>query len=132
MKDNIDSLLGSKAYLNAVDPVTAGLETVTSVANLGSSGIKAVTKPDMGKYVAQRCGRKSFGYLFNKKKRNEFKECAQKATDDWNKQYNTTTTTITQGDTTKSLGGDSKTNTILMVGFGVIALGLLSYIALKK
>jgi hypothetical protein len=134
MKD-IDNVLGAK-YLNAVDPLTAGLESVGKVADLGGKVVTSVTKPDLGKFVAQRCGRKTFGYAFSKSKRDDFKKCAQNATDDWNKQYNTTATTIMSGgtDTTKSLGNDqalSNTNKIL-IGLGIVVVGLVAYMVYKK
>jgi len=134
MKD-IDNVLGTK-YLNAVDPVTAGLEAVGKVADLEGKVVTSVTKPDLGKFVAQRCGRKTFGYTFSKSKRDDFKKCAQNATDDWNKQYNTTATTIMSGgtDTTKSLANDqalSNTNKIL-IGLGIVVVGLVAYMAYKK
>lgn len=129
MKD-IDSVLGSKKYLNAVDPVSAVAEAVGKTAD-------SFKKPDIGKYVAQRCGRKGFGYIFNKSKRDEFAKCSKEATDDYNKQYNTTATTITSGtgtqDSTKSLMEQQTSNTNkILIGLGIVVVGFLGYIAIKK
>jgi hypothetical protein len=134
MKD-IDNVLGTK-YLNAVDPVTAGLEAVGKVADLEGKVVTSVTKPDLGKFVAQRCGRKTFGYTFSKSKRDDFKKCAQNATDDWNKQYNPTST-ITNltnaGDTNKSLSEQQSSNTNkILIGLGIVVVGLVAYMAYKK
>lgn len=133
MKD-IDKVLGAK-YLNAVDPLTAGLETVGKVADLEGKVVTSVTRADLGKLIAQRCGRKGVGYVFSKSKRDEFSKCSQQVTDDWNKQYNTTATTITSGgtDTTKSLMEQQSSNTNkILIGLGIVVIGFLGYMAIKK
>jgi ribosomal protein L7Ae-like RNA K-turn-binding protein len=134
MKD-IDNILGGK-YLNAVDPLTAGLESVGKIAEAGGKVAQSMEKPDLGKLVAQRCGRKGVGYVFSKNKREAFDKCAQKVTDDWNKQYNTTATTIMSGgdsEATKSLMQQQSANTNkILIGLGIVVIGLVGYIAIKK
>lgn len=127
MKD-IDKVLGSKFYNASADPVSAVAEAVGKTAD-------SFKKPDLGKLIAQKCGRKGLGYVFNKSKRDEFKKCADEATTDWNKQYNTTATTITSGgtDTTKSLMEQQSSNTNkILIGLGIVVIGFLGYIAIKK
>lgn len=125
MKD-IDKVLGAK-YLNAVDPVSAVAEAVGKTAD-------SLKKPDLGKLIAQKCGRKGLGYVFNKSKRDAFKKCADEATNDWNKQYNTTATTIVSGeDVNKSLNEQQASNTNkILIGLGIVVVGFLGYIAIKK
>ena len=133
MKD-IDKVLGAK-YLNAVDPITAAIETAGKTTEAIGKVSQSVEKPDVGKLIAQRCGRKGLGYVFNKSKRDEFSKCSQKVTDDWNKQYNTTATTITSGgtDTTKSLMEQQSSNTNkILIGLGIVVIGFLGYMAIKK
>ena len=125
MKD-IDKVLGAK-YLNAVDPVSAVAEAVGKTAD-------SFKKPDLGKLIAQKCGRKGLGFVFNKSKRDAFKKCADETTNDWNKQYNTTATTILSGeDVTKSLNEQQASNTNkILIGLGIVVVGFLGYIAIKK
>lgn len=125
MKD-IDKVLGAK-YLNAVDPVSAVAEAVGKTAD-------SLKKPDLGKLIAQKCGRKGLGFVFNKSKRDAFKKCADEATKDWNKQYNTTATTIVSGeDVNKSLNEQQASNTNkILIGLGIVVVGFLGYIAIKK
>lgn len=125
MKD-IDKVLGAK-YLNAVDPVSAVAEAVGKTAD-------SLKKPDLGKLIAQKCGRKGLGFVFNKSKRDAFKKCADEATNDWNKQYNTTATTIVSGeDVNKSLNEQQASNTNkILIGLGIVVVGFLGYIAIKK
>lgn len=125
MKD-IDKVLGAK-YLNAVDPVSAVAEAVGKTAD-------SLKKPDLGKLIAQKCGRKGLGFVFNKSKRDAFKKCADEATNDWNKQYNTTATTIVSGeDVNKSLNEQQASNTNkILIGLGIVVVGLVGYIAIKK
>ena len=128
--EDIDNVLGSKKYFNAsADPVSAVAEAVGKTAD-------SFKKPDIGKFVAQRCGRKGFGFVFNKSKREAFDKCSKEATDDFNKQYNPTSTIITTangGDVNKSLNDQqsSSTNKIL-IGLGIVVVGLVAYIAIKK
>ena len=127
--EDIDNILGSKKYFNAsADPVSAVAEAVGKTAD-------SFKKPDIGKFVAQRCGRKGFGFVFNKKKRDAFEKCSKEATDDFNKQYTTTATTITSGgtDVNKSLTEQQLSNTNkILIGLGVVVVGLVAYIAFKK
>jgi hypothetical protein len=125
MKD-IDKVLGAK-YLNAVDPVSAVAEAVGKTAD-------SFKKPDLGKLIAQKCGRKGLGFVFNKSKRDTFKKCSDEATNDWNKQYNTTATTILSGeDVNKSLNEQQSSNTNkILIGLGIVVVGFLGYIAIKK
>jgi len=129
MKD-IDNILGSKKYFNAsADPVSAVAEAVGKSAD-------AFKKPDIGKFVAQRCGRKGVGFVLNKSKKKAFAKCSKEATDDFNKQYNpiiTTITTANGGDVNKSVTDQqsSGTNKIL-IGLGVVVIGLVTYIGIKK
>lgn len=133
--NDIDNILGGK-YLNAVDPLTAGLETVGKIADVQGKIVTSVTRADLGKLIAQRCGRKGVGYVFSKNKRDAFSECSQQVTDDWNKQYNTTATTIVSGgdsEATKSLMEQQSKNTNkILIGLGIIVVGLVGYIAIKK
>jgi len=129
MKD-IDNVLGGKRYFNAsADPVSAVAEAVGKTAD-------SFKKPDLGKLIAQKCGRKGFGYVFNKSKRDAFKKCADETTNDWNKQYNTTATTILSGgdsEATKSLMQQQSANTNkILIGLGIVVIGLVGYIAIKK
>jgi hypothetical protein len=127
--EDIDNVLGSKKYFNAsADPVSAVAEAVGKSAD-------AFKKPDIGKFVAQRCGRKGVGYVFSKNKRDIFEKCSKEATDDFNKQYTTTATTITNGgtDVNKSLTEQQLSNTNkILIGLGVVVVGLVAYIAIKK
>jgi hypothetical protein len=132
MRD-LDYILSGKKYLNAVDPVTATIESVGKVAEAGGKVAQSVEKPELGKLIAQRCGRKGFGYVFSKRKRDEFGKCADKVTENWNKQYQTPTTQTTSEDTTKSLiEQTSKTNKILLAVVGLGVLGLFGYLVVKK
>jgi hypothetical protein len=129
MRD-IDNILGGKKYFNAsADPVSAVAEAVGKTAD-------SFKKPDLGKLIAQKCGRKGIGYVFNKSKRDEFKKCSDQATTDWNKQYNTTATTIVSGvdsEATKSLMEQQSANTNkILIGLGIVVIGLVGYIAIKK
>jgi|688.fasta_scaffold115842_3 hypothetical protein len=127
--EDIDNVLGSKKYFNAsADPVSAVAEAVGKSAD-------AFKKPDIGKFVAQRCGRKGLGFVFNKSKRDAFEKCSKEATDDFNKQYTTTATTISSGgtDVNKSLTEQQLSNTNkILIGLGVVVVGLVTYIAIKK
>ncbi len=129
MKD-IDNVLGTK-YFNVIDPNTIAL----GVKGLGDVS-QALKRPDLGKLIAQRCGRKGYGYVFSKAKRDKYAECSQKVTDDWNKQYNTTATTIVSGgdsEATKSLMEQQTANTNkILIGLGIVVIGLVGYIAIKK
>jgi hypothetical protein len=129
MKD-LDNVLGGK-YFNVVDPNTIAL----AVKGVGDVS-QAVKRPDLGKLISQRCGRKGLGYVFSRKKKNDFSKCSQQVTDDWNKQYNTTTTTIVSGgdsEATKSLMQQQSSNTNkILIGLGIVVIGLVSYIAFKK
>jgi|LakMenEpi03Aug12_release.lakeMendotaPanAssembly.Ray.scaffolds.fasta_scaffold267941_4 hypothetical protein len=129
MRD-IDNILGGK-YLNVVDPNTIAL----AVKGVGDVS-QALKRPDLGKLIAQRCGRKGVGYVFSRKKKNDFSKCSQNVTNDWNKQYNTTATTIGSGDdseATKSLMEQQSKNTNkILIGLGIIVVGLVGYIAIKK
>jgi hypothetical protein len=132
MRD-IDYILGSKKYLNAVDPVTATIESVGKVAEAGGKVAQSIQKPDLGKLIAQRCGRKGFGYVFSKRKREEFGKCADSVTANWNKQYDVQIQQNASQDATKSLiEQTSKTNTILLGTIGIGVLGLLGYLVVKK
>jgi hypothetical protein len=130
MKD-LDNVLGGK-YLNAsADPVSAVAEALGKTAD-------SFKKPDIGKFVAQKCGRKGIGFVFNKSKRDAFDKCLKEATDDFNKQYTPIATTITStngGDSeaTKSLIEQQSSNTNkILIGLGIIVIGLVGYIAIKK
>jgi hypothetical protein len=127
---DIDNILGSKKYFYvSADPVSAVAEAIGKTAD-------SFKKPDLGKLIAQKCGRKGFGYVFNKSKKDEFKKCSDDATTDWNKQYNTTATTITNvgdNENTKSLMEQQSANTNkILIGLGVVVVGLIGYIAIKK
>jgi hypothetical protein len=128
MKD-IDNILGSKKYFNAsADPVSAVAEAVGKTAD-------SFKKPDIGKFVAQRCGRKGIGYVFKKSKREDFEKCSKQATEDFNKQYNPTTTTINNvgADVNKSLTDQQSSNSNkILIGFGIVVIALFGYIAIKK
>jgi len=130
MKD-IDNVLGGKYFNVSADPVTAVADALGKTA-------ESFKKPDIGKFVAQKCGRKGFGYLFNKSKRDAFEKCSKEATDDFNKQYTTTATTITstnggESEATKSLMEQQSANTNkILIGLGIIVIGLVGYIAIKK
>lgn len=125
---DIDNVLGSK-YFNVVDPNTIAL-AVKGVGDIS----QALKRPDLGKLISQRCGRKGWGYVFNRKKKDEFSKCSQNVTDDWNKQYNTNPTTILSGeDVTKSLNEQQASNTNkILIGLGIVVIGLVGYIAIKK
>ena len=129
MKD-IDNILGGKKYFSvSADPVSAVAEAVGKTAD-------SFKKPDLGKLIAQKCGRKGLGFVFNKSKRDAFKKCSDEATNDWNKQYNTTATTIVSGgdsEATKSLMEQQSSNTNkILIGLGIVVIGLIGYIAIKK
>jgi hypothetical protein len=127
MKD-LDNVLGGKYFNASADPVSAVAEAVGKSAD-------AFKKPDIGKFVAQRCGRKGVGYVFSKNKRDIFEKCSKEATNDFNKQYTTTATTITSGgtDVNKSLTEQQLSNTNkILIGLGVVVVGLVTYIAIKK
>lgn len=126
MKD-IDKVLGSKYFNASADPVSAVAEAVGKTAD-------SFKKPDLGKLIAQKCGRKGLGFVFNKSKRDAFKKCSDEATNDWNKQYNTTATTILSGeDVNKSLNEQQASNTNkILIGLGIVVVGFLGYIAIKK
>ena len=123
---DIDNVLGSK-YFNAVDTIGAVAQAVGKTAD-------ALKKPDLGKLISQKCGRKGLGFVFNKSKRDAFKKCADETTNDWNKQYNTTATTILSGeDVTKSLNEQQASNTNkILIGLGIVVVGFFGYIAIKK
>lgn len=71
-----------------------------------------------------------------KKKKKKFAKCSQKVMDDWNTQYNTTTPIITSGgfsEDAKSLSQQQSSNTNkILIGLGIVVLGLVGYISLKK
>ena len=127
---DIDNVLGSK-YFNVVDPNTIAL-AVKGVGDISQS----LKRPDLGKLISQRCGRKGWGYVFSRKKKDDFAKCSQNVTDDWNKQYNTTATIIGGGDdseATKSLMQQQSANTNkILIGLGIVVIGLVGYIAIKK
>lgn len=125
---DIDNVLGSK-YFNVVDPNTIAL-AVKGVGDIS----QALKRPDLGKLISQRCGRKGWGYVFSRKKKDEFSKCSQNVTDDWNKQYNTNPTTILSGeDINKSLNEQQASNTNkILIGLGIVVVGFLGYIAIKK
>lgn len=125
---DIDNVLGSK-YFNVVDTNTIAL-AVKGVGDIS----QALKRPDLGKLISQRCGRKGWGYVFSRKKKDEFSKCSQNVTDDWNKQYNTNPTTILSGeDINKSLNEQQASNTNkILIGLGIVVVGFLGYIAIKK
>jgi len=129
MKD-IDYILRSQKYLNVVDPNTIAV----AVKGVGDVS-QAFTKPDLGKLIAQRCGRKGLGYVFSRKKKKKFAKCSQSVTDDWNKQYVAPITIPNAGvsEDAKSLMQQQSSNTNkILIALGVVVLSLVGYIAIKK
>ena len=125
--EDIDNVLGGRYYYS--------LDAVTAVATAVGQTAVALNKPELGKLIAQRCGRKGIGYIFSRRKRDEFRDCSEQTTNDYNQQYNVpiAPTTNTDLEETKSLMEQQSSNTNkILIGLGIAVIGLLGYIAIKK